>query len=76
MTETRLESWDARVPYLIAKHEQEQLELYQMDLIWLLTKRYYDNLPRPSDFVRQDRQDKRTAEQIKADMVKKLTAQG
>lgn len=44
-----------------------------MDLLWLLAKRHYVNLPQPSDVARGDlRKDTRTAKQIEIDTLKKL----
>ena len=72
LTETQLDSWSARMAYLEVKAENRRLELYQMDLLWLLAKRHYENLPQPSDIATADRKDKRTARQIEIDTLKKL----
>lgn len=68
-----LETWESRWPYLTAKSEQKELELYQMDLLWLLAKRRYGNLPQPSKLADDRRtKDTRTAKQIKEDLLRKL----
>lgn len=73
LAETTLDSWDARRNYLVAKSEQERLELYNMDLLWLLAKRYYQNLPQPSDVAESRRvSDIRTAKQIQQEIVRQL----
>lgn len=73
LTETSLDSWEARVPYLSAKAEKRRLDMYQMDLLWLLVKRHYDNLPKPSDIEYESVvRDMRTAKQIQEDIIKKL----
>lgn len=68
-----LDSWDARFMYMSAKSEQKRLELYQMDLLWLIAKRWYPNLAQPSD-VADDRKmkDTRTAKQIQDDILRQL----
>lgn len=72
LTETQLDSWSARMAYLEVKAENRRLELYQMDLLWLLAKRHYDNLPQPSDVAKGEHKDRRTARQIEIDTLKKL----
>ena len=72
LTETRLSTWDARYAYMDVKAEDRRLELYNMDLLWLLAKRHYDNLPQPSVVARGEKKDTRTAKQIEIDTLKKL----
>ena len=56
-----------------AKAEKRRLDMYQMDLLWLLAKRHYDNLPKPSDIEYESVvRDMRTAKQIQEDIIKKL----
>ena len=44
-----------------------------MDLLWGITRQYYDNLPMPSEITKSNKKvDKRTGEQIKADVLKRL----
>lgn len=65
--------WIGRANYLAAKDEERQIELYGMDLIWLLAKRYYPSIQQPSD-VSENRKaaDTRSARQIIKDTMKKL----
>lgn len=72
LTETRLADWKARKSYLEAKDEQEDLYLYGLDMLWLLTvSRYPDaELPQPSKM--HQKQDTRTAEQIKQHILSRL----
>lgn len=75
LTETQLDSWEARFPYLNAKIENRRLELYQMDLLWLIAKRYYNELPQPSEVANgAKKRDNRSAKQITSDILKKLGA--
>ena len=56
-----------------AKAEQRRTELYAMDLVWLIAKRNYDNLPQPSEIDNEHRKnDTRSADKIKKDLLKKL----
>jgi len=44
-----------------------------MDLLWLIAKRYYDGLPKPSEVaINGNKVDRRSAKQIQIDMCKKL----
>ena len=73
LTETQLTSWNAIFPYLSAKAEKRRLEVYQMDLLWLIAKRWYPNIPQPSDIENERTvRDRRTASQIKNDIYKRL----
>lgn len=72
LSETQLMSWDAIFPYLSAKAEKRRLEVYQMDLLWLIAKRWYPNLQQPSDIENQKPRDTRSASQIKSDIYKRL----
>ena len=71
--------WRGRIEYLRAKTERRKLDLYAMDLVWLLTKaemvRYGTfEFPMPTDMEWGElRKDTRSAEQIKRDLIKKLT---
>lgn len=65
--------WAGRISYLAAKHERAQIELYGMDLLWLMAKRYYTGLQQPSDlYYKRKKVDKRSKEQIIRDMIKGL----
>lgn len=65
--------WSGRVAYIGAKAEQRRTELYAMDLVWLMAKMHYNNLPQPSEVENENRKDdRRSAEQIKKDLLKKL----
>jgi hypothetical protein len=56
-----------------AKAEKRRTELYAMDLVWLLAKKYYDiQTEQPSAYETEHRRDRRTSEQIKKDLLKKL----
>lgn len=44
-----------------------------MDLLWLIAKRYYDNLPMPSEFYdKKNKKDTRSAKQIIDDTINGL----
>ena len=46
--------WRGRQALLLAEAEREQLWLYGLDLLWLLTKpRYTMDLPQPSSFMQR-----------------------
>ena len=65
--------WNGRIAYIGAKAEQRRTEVYAMDLVWLIAKRYYTGLPQPSEVDDGNRkEDRRSAEQIKKDLLKKL----
>ena len=73
LAEVSLDSWEARYTYLSAKAEKRRVEMYQMDLLWLIAKRWYPNIPQPSDIENERHvRDNRSAEQIKADIQKRL----
>ena len=57
-----------------AKLEEKQVDIYAMDLLWLIAKRNYDGLKQPSDlyFNRDKKTDKRTKQQIIDDLLKGL----
>ena len=58
---------------MMAKVEKRRLELYQMDLIWLLAKKYYNGLPQPSEIeYEKHTKDTRSAKQIQQDILKRL----
>ena len=58
---------------MTAKFEKRRTELYAMDLVWLLTKVYYDiQTPEPSKYEMEHKPvDTRSAEEIKRDMLQK-----
>ena len=55
--------------------KQERLTVYAYDLLWLAAKPNYDkfDLPLPSEAMRDEKKDTRTAEEIKNDLLKKFT---
>lgn len=56
-----------------AKSRERQIQLYGLDLLWLLAKRYYDNLPRPSEIAGEENKNAGpTAAEIKENIVRKL----
>ena len=65
--------WPARFAYLTARAERERLEDYAKDLLWLAVKNRYKDLPQPSKVGKGKPKDTRTAKQIAADVVKRLT---
>ena len=67
--------WDGRANYLIARMEERRLEVYAMDLVWGIARRYYDDLPKPSEIWtnKEDKADHRSGDQIIDDLIKKLT---
>lgn len=66
-------NWNGRIAYMNAKGRERQIQLYGLDLLWLLTKRYYDDLPQPSEIANSDnRQPGRSAQSIKDEIIEKL----
>ena len=59
---------------MVAKSEKRRTELYAMDLIWLLARKYYDiSTPQPSKTETEHKpEDRRTGAQITNDLLKKL----
>ena len=56
-----------------AKAEERRLRLYEMDLKWLDMKRFYQNLPKPSEVASEHKvKDTRSAAQIKQGILRKL----
>lgn len=76
LTEQTHLDWRGRMAYLSAKAELRRTELYTMDMVWLLAKKYYEiSSPQPSKLETEHKPvDRRNASQIKDDMLKK--AQG
>lgn len=73
LVEQPLLGWAGRNAYLLAKDEQKQFDLYQMDLIWLLTKKSYTGLSQPSEmYYKRSKADNRSGKQIAEDLIKKL----
>lgn len=58
---------------MTAKFERRKTELYAMDLVWKIAQHYWDiQTPQPTLFeLEHKRPDRRSAEQIVADMRKK-----
>lgn len=74
--QTHLDRWDGRTAYIRAKSEQRKTDLYAMDLIWMIARKYYDiSAPNPTKYELDHRLiDTRTAAEIKRDMLKKVQA--
>ena len=74
LTEQTHLDWHGRVAYMTAKFEKRRTELYAMDLVWMLAKRYYDiQTPEPTRYELEHKPvDRRSAEQIKQDVLKKV----
>ena len=66
--------WNGWVTYLIAKNEVRQIELYAMDLLWSIARTHYSSdIPMPSEiWNKKQKNDRRTAKQIKEDLLKGL----
>ena len=59
--------------YLAARNEEKQIQLYGMDLVWLIAKHYYDGLEQPSEiYFKRKKKDRRSGKQIINDLMKKL----
>lgn len=66
-------NWNGRIAYMKAKGREKQIQLYGLDLLWLLAKRYYDNLPQPSELANSDNlQPGQSAQSIKNEIIEKL----
>lgn len=70
-------SWAARRQYLAAKAERTRLEHYAMDLLWLLAKRNYEDLPQPSKIaagrpVRDTRSGQQILDDTRAALLKRI----
>lgn len=73
LVEYPLLGWNGRFAYLSAKYEKNMIEMYGMDLVYLIAKKSYDGLSRPTDlYHRRDKRDTRSSKKIIADMLKKL----
>ena len=59
---------------MTAKFEERRTELYIGDLLWMVANHYYElNAPTPTEYeLKLRKQDKRSAEKIKADLLKRL----
>lgn len=56
-----------------AKDRQRQVDLYGMDLVWLIAKQYYTtDMPRPSELENEHRKDRQTAKEIKEHLLQRL----
>ena len=55
-----------------AKDQEKQLQLYGMDLLWLIANHYYDGLVRPSKMFEEKHEPLQTAQQIKDHILKML----
>ena len=64
--------WAGRSAYMNAKGRERQVQLYGLDLLWLLAKRYYDNLPQPSELANNDRRPEQTAAEVKNQILERL----
>lgn len=73
MVEQPLLGWAGRYAYLTAKLERANIELYAMDLVYLIAKKSYNGLKQPSDlYFRKKKVDRRTSKQIIADLIRNL----
>lgn len=73
MVEQPLLGWAGRFAYLTAKFERANIELYAMDLVYLIAKKDYNGLRQPSDlYFHKKKVDKRTGKQIIEDLIKNL----
>ncbi len=68
--------WRGINAYLEARTKERQVAEYAYDLIWMLVRAQYDQFtaPMPSELRRPEKRDERTAEQIKNDLLRKLSA--
>ena len=59
---------------MAAKSEERRTELYMGDLLWMIANHYYElRSPTPTEVeLKLKKQDNRSAEQIKADLLKRL----
>ena len=65
--------WIGRTNYLAAVTEQKRVDLYAMDLIWSIAKRYYPDLPMPSEiWSGKNKIDRRSSKEILDDLLNKL----
>ena len=56
-----------------AKSREKQVQLYGLDLLWLLAKRHYEKLPQPSEMMYGDTRPKGpSAEDIKKSILERL----
>lgn len=67
--------WRGRQVVLLAQTERESLMLYTADLIWLIAKTKYRDLPQPSTLMdmKARKKDTRTGKQIIDDLLKNLS---
>ena len=67
-------TWAGRINYLLAKHEERQVDLYAMDLLWSLARSHLANdVPMPSEIWNNKvKNDRRSGKQIVDDLLKKL----
>lgn len=65
--------WRGRVTYLLAKDEIRQLELYAMDMLWVIArKQLATDILMPSEIWADKKKDMRSGKQIMEDLYKKL----
>ena len=63
--------WAGRNAYLLAKGEEKEIELYGLDLIWLLVKTRYNGLTQPSDIYHKKKiVDNRSGKEIAEDVLR------
>ena len=66
--------WRARQNYLEARTDERAIEIYGMDLVYLLANRFYEGVEKPSEiYYTKHVKDTRSARTIVNDVVKKLT---
>ena len=73
LVDAPLLDWNGRIAYLAARAERERWTLYAYDLLWAAVKNRYDDLPMPSEIAKNKPIDRRTAEQIIDDLIKKAS---
>ena len=74
LTEQTHLDWRGRIAYIGAKMERRKTELYAMDLVWMLARKYYDiQMPQPTKYeLDHTPADKRSGAQIAQDLLKKI----
>jgi hypothetical protein len=70
-------SWSGINAFIESRVKEKRLKEYSYDLLWMLVNAKYDkfNAPMPSEINRpRNSDDKRSAEQIKTELLKRLIA--
>lgn len=71
-------NWNGIINYLKARMKRQQVVEYVYDLIWAIAKAGYEKFetPMPTAVLHPEKKDTRTADEIKADIIKKLEGRG